>query len=103
MQAGLQRFAEHPLVGEVRGIGLIGALELVADKTNKAPFDPKSGVGEFLAKRAHHHGIIIRALGDSIAFCPPLIINEDEIDLMFERFGCALADTLEMLKERGLA
>jgi 4-aminobutyrate--pyruvate transaminase len=103
MQAGLHRFAEHPLVGEVRGIGLIGALELVADKTSKAPFDPKSGVGEFLAKRAHHHGIIIRALGDSIAFCPPLIINDDEIDLMFERFGCALADTLEMLKERGLA
>lgn len=102
MQAGLQRFADHPLVGEVRGIGLIGAVELVADKATKAPFDAKAAVGGFLANRAHHHGVIIRALGDSIAFCPPLIINESEIDLMFERFERALADTLEMVRERGL-
>jgi len=96
MQAGLQHFAEHPLVGEVRGIGLIGAIELVAGKTTKAPFDPARKVGEFLAQRAHHHGVIIRALGDTIAFCPPLIVNEGEIDLMFERFGRALEDTLDM-------
>jgi 4-aminobutyrate---pyruvate transaminase len=97
MQAGLARFKDHPLVGDVRGIGLIGAVELVADKTTRAQFDPKSGVGEFLSKRAHHHGVIIRALGDTIAFCPPLIIKEDEIDLMLERFGRALADTLDMV------
>jgi 4-aminobutyrate--pyruvate transaminase len=96
MQAGLARFKDHPLAGEVRGIGLIGAIELVADKTSKAPFDPAHKVGEFLAKRAHHHGVIIRALGDTIAFCPPLIINESEIDLMFERFERSLGDTLEM-------
>ena len=101
MQAGLQRFADHPLVGEVRGIGLIGALELVANKTTKAPFDPQAGVGGFLAQRAHHHGIVIRALGDSIPFCPPLIVNESEIDLMFERFERALEDTLDMVKKRG--
>ena len=98
MQAGLRRFQDHPLVGEVRGIGLIGAVELVADKTTRAQFDPKSGVGEFLSKRAHHHGVIIRALGDTIAFCPPLIIKEDEIDLMLERFERALADTLDMVE-----
>jgi 4-aminobutyrate--pyruvate transaminase len=103
MQAGLRRFADHPLVGEVRGVGLIGAIELVADKASKAPFDPQEAVGEFLGKRAHHHGVIIRAMGDSIAFCPPLIINEQEIDLMFERFSKALDDTLAMVRERGLA
>jgi 4-aminobutyrate--pyruvate transaminase len=103
MQAGLRRFSEHPLVGEVRGIGLIAAIELVADKAKKTPFDPAAGVGAFLNKRAHHHGIIIRALGDSIAFCPPLIIQEHEIDLMFERFGRALDDTTAMVRERGLA
>ena len=103
MQAGLHRFEAHPLVGEARGIGLIGAIELVADKATKAPFDPKAGVGEFLAKRAHHHGVILRAMGDSIGFCPPLIINEDQIDLMFERFARALEDTLAMVRERGLA
>jgi 4-aminobutyrate--pyruvate transaminase len=102
MQASLKRFADHPLVGEVRGIGLIGAIELVADKAAKAPFDPKANVGGFLANRGHHHGVILRALGDSIAFCPPLIINESEIDLMFERFERALEDTLEMVRKRGL-
>jgi 4-aminobutyrate---pyruvate transaminase len=103
MQAGLRRFQDHPLVGEVRGIGLIGAIELVADKAARTPFDPKANVGGFLAKRAQHHGLIIRPLVDTIAFCPPLIIKEDEIDLMFERFSRALDDTLAMVRERGLA
>jgi 4-aminobutyrate--pyruvate transaminase len=102
MQAGLRRFVDHPLVGEVRGIGLMGAVELVADKVTKAPFDPAQGVGPFLSKRALHHGVILRPVGDSIAFCPPLIINEEEIDLMLERFALALDDTLVMARERGL-
>jgi 4-aminobutyrate--pyruvate transaminase len=93
MQAGLRQFQDHPLVGEVRGIGLVGAIELVADKNTKASFDPKLGVGGYLAKRGHHHGIIVRAMGEAIAFCPPLIIKEEEIDLMFERFSQALDDT----------
>jgi 4-aminobutyrate--pyruvate transaminase len=103
MQAALRRFQDHPLVGEVRGIGLIGAIELVADRASKASFDAKLGVGGFLAKRATHHGLIIRPLGDTIAFCPPLIIKEDEIDLMFERFSLALDDTLAMVREKGVA
>jgi 4-aminobutyrate--pyruvate transaminase len=102
MQAALRKFADHPLVGEVRGIGLMGAVELVADKSTKAPFNPADAVGPFLAKRTHHHGLILRALGDSIAFCPPFIITEAEIDLMFERFALALDDTLAMVRERGL-
>ena len=102
MQEGLRGFADHPLAGEIRGIGLIGAVELVADKTKKTPFDPKAGVGEFLARRGHHHGVIVRALGDTIAFCPPLIIKDNEIDLMFERFALALEDTFSMTRERGL-
>jgi 4-aminobutyrate--pyruvate transaminase len=102
LQAGLRRFADHPLVGEVRGIGLIGAIELVADKSTKAPFDPVVGVGPFLVKRGHHHGLILRPLGDTIAFCPPLIITEAEIDLLLERFSLALDDTFEMVRERGL-
>jgi 4-aminobutyrate--pyruvate transaminase len=102
MQAWLQRFADHPMVGEVRGVGLVGAIELVADKSTKAPFEAAAGVGPFLIKRALHHGLILRALGDSIAFCPPLIINEPEIDLMFEKFKLALDDTVAMVRERGL-
>lgn len=102
MQNGLRRFENHPLAGEVRGIGLIGAIELVADKSARTPFDPKSGIGGFLAKRAQHHGLIIRPLVDTIAFCPPLIIQNDQIDLMFERFSLALDDTLAMVREKGL-
>ncbi len=102
MQEGLRRFRDHPLVGEVRGIGLIGAVELVADKAARTPFDPTDAVGPYLAKRAAHHGLIIRALGDAIGFCPPLIIAEPEIDLMLDLFGKALDDTLALVHERGL-
>jgi 4-aminobutyrate--pyruvate transaminase len=103
MQDGMQRFADHPLVGEVRGVGLIGAIEFVADKKTRQPFDPKLGVGAFCAKRAQEHGVILRALGDAIGFCPPLIISEAEIDEMLARFGRALDDTHAMMRERGLA
>jgi 4-aminobutyrate---pyruvate transaminase len=102
MQAGLRKFADHPLVGEVRGVGLIGAVELVADPASKAPFAPAEAVGPYLVKRAHHHGLIVRPLGDSIAFCPPLIITEAEIDMMLGRFALALDDTFAMVRERGL-
>ncbi len=102
MQAGLRQFADHPLVGEVRGMGLVGAIELVRDKATKAPFDAAHGVGPFLVKRAHHHGLILRAMGDTIPFCPPLIIQPAEIDMMLERFALALQETSEMVRERGL-
>jgi 4-aminobutyrate--pyruvate transaminase len=99
MQRGLRQFADHPLVGEVRGIGMIGAIELVANKETKAPFPATSGAGAFLSRRAHEHGVIIRPLGDIIAFCPPLIANESEIDLMLHRFSLALDDTLQESKK----
>jgi len=103
MQDGLKRFADHPLVGEVRGVGLIGAIELVADKKTRKPFDPKLGVGAYCAKRCQEHGLIVRALVDSIGFCPPLIIGEAEIDLMLSRFQRALEETHAMTRDRGLA
>jgi 4-aminobutyrate--pyruvate transaminase len=102
-QAGLRRFAGHPLVGEVRGVGLIGALELVKDKATKAPFDPKQGVGALFAARAQEHGLIVRAMGDAVALCPPLIITSDEIDEMLRRFGRALDDTAAAVSRAGLA
>lgn len=103
MQERLHSFASHPLVGETRGISLVGAVELVADKSTKAPFEPSAGVGAFLSKRCHHHGLISRPIVDTIALCPPLIIKEQEIDLMFDRFSSALDDTLAFVRERGLA
>jgi len=102
-QAGLRRFAENPLVGEVRGVGLVGAVEVVKDKATKAPFDAAQGVGAMVAARAQEHGLIVRAMGDSIALCPPLIITEAEIDETLKRFGRALDDTATAVARQGLA
>ncbi len=103
-QKGLAAFEDHPLVGEARGVGLIGAVEFVADKKTREPFDPSLKVAAFATARAYEHGLILRALpaGDSVAFCPPLIIEEPQIDDMMERFALALGDTERMLAEQGV-
>jgi 4-aminobutyrate--pyruvate transaminase len=104
MQAGIRSFADHPLIGDARGIGLIGAVEIVRDKATKQSFDPKAGVAAFLVRRAQHHGAILRNMpGDIVAFSPPLIISDSEIDEMMACFGKALDDTWAMVKEKGLA
>jgi 4-aminobutyrate--pyruvate transaminase len=94
------QFADHPLVGETRAKGLIGAIELVADKKTKRSFDPKKGVGAIAADIMQENGLIVRPMGDSVAFCPPLIIKEDEIDEMFDIVGKSLRSLEErVLKE----
>lgn len=93
-QSRLRDFSSHPLVGEARGVGLIGALELVSKKKTKRSFSPGLAVGADLQARCEQHGLIIRAMGDTIAFCPPLIITEAQIDEIFDRFGRALDETL---------
>ncbi len=102
LQDGLRKFADHPLVGEVRGTGLIAGVELVANKETKENFDPKMAVGPYLVGRAQEHGVILRAMGgDGIAFSPPLIITGEELDMLVEGFGKALADTEQWLKDSG--
>lgn len=98
----LNKLAEHPLVGEARGVGLIGGVELVKDKATKAPFELKKGVGPKSVAFAQEEGLITRAMGDRIAFCPPLIISEAEIEEMFDRYERALAKTLDWAKAEGL-
>ena len=85
--AGLAAFADHPLVGDVRGVGLIAGVELVADKALRAPFPPAAGVGALVMQACERAGLIVRAIGDRIAFTPPLIITEAEIAEMCRRFG----------------
>ncbi len=103
LQDGLRRYADHPLVGEVRGVGLIAGVELVADRASKAPFDPAGKVGAYLTARAEAHGLIIRNLMDTIAFCPPLIITEEQIDVLLERFDKAIDDTTAWVDQEGLS
>jgi L-2,4-diaminobutyrate transaminase len=77
-------FADHPLVGEVRGLGLIGAVEFVAEKSPPRAFDPGVKVGARIAKRCLELGLITRALpaADTIAFSPPLVVTDAELDEM---------------------
>jgi L-2,4-diaminobutyrate transaminase len=96
-----ERFANHPLVGEVRGTGLIAAVELVADLERKTPFDPALRVGRRLSAMLLDHGLLSRPLGDSLAFSPPLIIREPEIDELAERFGRGLEQLAEELIAEG--
>ncbi len=99
LQSGLRKFADRPYVGEVRGVGLIGAVELVADKASKTLFDPAGKVGAYLVGRAQAHGVILRNLVDSVAFSPPLIITEEQVDDMLARFEQALAETEDWLAQ----
>jgi 4-aminobutyrate--pyruvate transaminase len=93
LQQRLRALSDHPLVGEARGLGLIGAVELVQDKAAKKNFDPARKIGPWVMNKAADHGLIVRALlNDTIAFCPPLIITEEQIDDMFDKFGRALDD-----------
>jgi 4-aminobutyrate---pyruvate transaminase len=91
----LHALAEHPLVGEARGLGLVGAVELVADRATKRAFDGKLGVTARCAQFAQEVGLIVRALADSVAICPPLVITPAEIDVMFDRLATALNRTLD--------
>lgn len=98
----LTKLEEHPLVGEARGVGLIGGVELVRDKATKASFEIKKGVGPKSVVFAQQEGLILRAMGDRVAFCPPLIMTEAEIEEMFNRYERALDKTLAWAKAEGL-
>ena len=101
-QRRLADLGEHPLVGNARGTGLIGAAELVADKKTKASFAASAGVAAYAGQRAAVHGVLTRALGDNINVCPPLIIEPAQIDQMFDGIHVALDDTLEWANRTGL-
>ncbi len=95
--------ADHPLVGNSRAKGLIGAVELVADKATKRAFDASQGVGAAAQNNAQKHGLIVRAMGgDIVAFCPPLIIDDAQINEMFDKFEKGLDDTEAWVAKEGL-
>ena len=102
LQDGLRALADHPLVGEARGIGLVGGLELVKNKTTKAPFDPSQGVGPHVMAALQEEGVISRAIGDTLAFSPPLIIEPDDITLILEAAKRALDQTADWAQRENL-
>ncbi|MCZ6722005.1 MAG: aminotransferase [Proteobacteria bacterium] len=99
-----ESFAEHPLVGEVRGMGLIAAIELVADKANKKPFDLGLKVAYRMMGKCLEEGLISRSLvqTNSLGFSPPLVLTEAEVDEIVDKFGRALATLSDELKADGI-
>jgi adenosylmethionine-8-amino-7-oxononanoate aminotransferase len=94
-QERMQQMLEHPLVGDARQRGLVGALELVADKKTKAQFDPSLRLHERLAAIAWENNIVFRAFGDNIlGFAPALCFSEEEFDFLFERLTMSLDSLL---------
>jgi 4-aminobutyrate--pyruvate transaminase len=89
-QKGLRDFESHPIVGEARGVGLIGALELVTDKAAKKGLDAPGQLGALGNAAFLENGVISRNMYDAMAFCPPLIITEEQVKDMFERVEKAL-------------
>ena len=103
-QERLHALADHPLVGETRGVGLIGGVQLVKNKATKEMYDPSLKVAPTVMNLAVEHGLLIRALpNDSIAACPPLIITIPQIDDLFDSMGRALDDMLDALTKQGKA
>jgi 4-aminobutyrate--pyruvate transaminase len=101
-QTRLKALSDHPLVGEARGIGLIGGLELVKNKSSKTSFEPKLGVGAKAARFAEEEGVLCRAVGgDTIGLCPPLIIDGAEINTLFDAIARALDRTEAWARAEG--
>lgn len=92
-------FGDHPMVGEVRGVGLLGAVEFVADRKNKTRFDPSLGIGRRVVAECREEGVIVRAMpgGDTMGFSPPLVITRPEIDDILERCARALSRVTDAL------
>ncbi len=101
MQARLAGFKGHPLVGEARGIGLIGALDLVTDKVTKKGLDKPGQLGSLVSGMVQANGVIARNMGDVLGFCPPMVITAQQIDELFDKVAIALDQAYEALPNRG--
>jgi len=87
----MARLAQNPNIGEARGIGLMGALEAVQDKASKTPFDGDLSISEAIANTCTDHGLICRPLGQAIVLCPPFIINQAQMDELFDKLETSLS------------
>ena len=89
-QERMRAFRDHPIVGEVRGVGLIGALQLVKDKANRTSFIAEDGVGAVVQEAARKAGVILRVVPEAVQLCPPLIISPSEVDELFDALKVGL-------------
>ncbi len=90
--------ADHPMVGEIRGLGLIGGIELVADKRTRRFFDNRGRVGAICRDYCFENDLVMRAVRDTMVFSPPLVISEDEIGMLVSRITRAVEQTYARVK-----
>ncbi len=100
LQRGLANLADHPLVGETRGVGFLGAVELVSDKASGTRFHKDLKAGQICRNHCIDAGIIVRAVGDTMVMSPPLIIEEPEIDQLIDKIQESLDRTAQSLGRR---
>ncbi|TIU14685.1 MAG: aminotransferase class III-fold pyridoxal phosphate-dependent enzyme, partial [Mesorhizobium sp.] len=103
-QAQLQeKFAQLPIVGEVRGVGLMAAIEFVADRGKKKRFDPSLKVGARISKAARDRGLIVRAMphGDILGFAPPLVTTKSEVEEIIGIAESAVRFVMDELTREG--
>ncbi|KQU92775.1 aminotransferase [Mesorhizobium sp. Root102] len=97
LRAGFRKFLNHPLVGEVRGVGLLAGVELVLDKEKKTALGTVGELGAMMADRMQANGVITRPTYDAVLFAPPMIIKSEEIDMIVDAFGKSLDEVLEQV------
>ena len=96
-QSALQGLLDHPLVGEVRGIGLIAGIQLTSDKASRGRFDKRGSAGLTCRDFCMRNGLVARAVADSIVLSPPLIITRQEVDELVSRLRRSLDQTAERI------
>ena len=94
-QSRVAKLSSYDHVGEARGVGLVAGIELVKDKETKENFDPYGKKGMLLADVCQKNGLIVRAIGDVIAICPPLIITESQIDELFDILEASIEEVFK--------
>lgn len=93
MQAALHStFSQHPMVGEIRAVGLIAGIELVADRATRKSFPTEARVGARVERVCRAHGVILRNMGDVLALCPPYVIEPEQIDELVGALALAIED-----------
>ncbi|KNA24573.1 hypothetical protein SOVF_014280 [Spinacia oleracea] len=98
-QDGMRTFADSPIIGEIRGTGLILGIEFTDNKSPNDPFPSEWGIGAYFATNCQKDGMIVREAADNVMLCPPLVISEEEINELISKFGKALKKTEERVKE----
>ncbi|XP_022931321.1 gamma aminobutyrate transaminase 1, mitochondrial-like [Cucurbita moschata] len=98
-QVGIKAFSDSPIIGEIRGTGLVSGTDFVDNKSPNDPFPPEWGVGAYFVAECRKNGLIVRPGGDTITMAPPFIISPQEVDELISIYGKALKATEERVRK----